>query len=350
MEDTYSEVFFSLIERNIKHELLKIHSIIEIINTYLYVYDNVQQKYTLTMNKDTILNLVILCRDRLENITDEELETIAISQNINSIIENLHKNLKEKYLTNDNATKLLNLMQEQYIKDIIDVSIKNTVEEAIRDNYSKFYSMLDAILSLIVSQHIQVCKSQTIKYELYRIDRYKPISSTHDLSIITGVIHRTIRQALKDIKANNENNENIRVEYENFIFNVEKIWTKAIYKREPNNVYTAFNNLLNYHTTKDNKLDSLYKSIYAGYSVYKKSNNKNETLIIILIMFLDTNSPQNINRYDSIRKLATASYDDNTITDNRILKKYDDNNKIMDNRTFKKYAKKLGIDLKETEK
>lgn len=322
MDSNQSLGMFNEITKKLELEILRTHSIIEFIGKELYQYDNKQKEFILKMNINSMLKLIIGIKEHIKNISDEEIknieEIIIENRGIDSIIENIRKYIEKKFINAMNAGILLDLRREVIAKSVKDTNTLKTINEALEEDFPKFKKILKLFISISIKNSIKVCKNQYSAYRKMIKNQHTAINSMDNIRMIVLYLNKTIKEALKDINSKNT----INTAYKNIINEVLYIWTNAIFKEQPNNVYTAFNNSLKYHTIKDNKIDSLYIAIVTGHDTYCKLKNKYDTLISILVHFLDLNSYKDDNRLDSIKKLATANYNGKKIMDTRTFNKH----------------------------
>ncbi|MDC0932695.1 hypothetical protein OAR97_02500, partial [Arcobacteraceae bacterium] len=256
---------------------------------------------------------------------------------INKIIDCFYNRLINKYSNTKNVGSLVHELIENRIKSL-DNDTAILVKEEFEKSFFKFSQAFKTLILNIINNTIELTKKDTIQFKLNFKEQNKIFPLKDNTSILVTKIQYTIKQALQNIQYTDE------IKYNNYTNIIENnllyIWVQALLKGSRKNIYKSFFYLLDYHTLEKinskEVISDLYYSIIAGYKFYTVHTNQNkfETIVMIVVSFLDGINAQDEKRYENIKNLCTANYDtgkDCQIMDRRTFDKYYESFKSIEN-------------------
>lgn len=301
----------------IKEDYGNILKLFEAILILYYNYDAEKKYFVFKFKEDEIKYLNI---SLINDLTEKQKIILNNSETIEEVLSNLIDDFKRTVVIYERTGVYLQELEDGIIdglkkQNFLTASMGEAeLKDFYKGQFPKLHDTFKESAENLSKYLIELCEEGIKrKKENFRL------FETGNIGVYRALLKKTIDKAVKNIK--NNDIESYRT-YREIWENCYEVWSRSLSKKQPNKVYTALNNLLDYHEIESGTIYNLYTAIIVGFEMYTCHKLDKYSIIVgVLKLAFDKEDIQNKEADKSIRQLCTAKYGDVLIMDGRTFDK-----------------------------
>ena len=249
------------------------------------------------------------------DLSKKEKEIFLASQTMKELISKLHRLFIYEHSTLKSLGEIIdmtsNLLKEAFQSNENSRIITLAIDKLMVEDVSYYKEYHRKFIAHLVKKSVNRCKAIIREYE----NSYKT-NPTRDTYIIINIVQTTVKCVLQELKKRHKPDEISN--YVQFINDVLEIWKTKINKRRPNNVYSAFLNILEFERIEAGAISNL-KNVFIVMYKYHNTYKNRKVMLIRMLELAFADNLLNTKRLETIKNLCTP---------------------LMDIKTFNKYMPK----------